>query len=843
MAATENLNRLIERAKPKAALLTSFTFGLSYFEAAILPTLRRNGCGSVSVLIDEGQYQASLGGARSSFAGRSYRINSVRAPGGGIFHPKIGYLECEVGDVLIVSSGNLTFSGQGGNLECLDAVRSGDHPEVFEEVGRFFDDLAKILAGESSQAASVLAEYSKRAVAQSKRSRPKREGSQRTAWLIHTLSMPAADQLRTLVAAAGSDFRQLTVFSPFHAPDASPIRALASNLGIKKIAIGLDPKKRSLALDAKRFGRPKDVSFVVPDLGDDKRESHAKWFEIAMADGVFVMTGSVNATEQSFASTKNVEVSLARVLRKGVVKWRKTEPREIKYFPFPFYGRLDAVGVVDASLLADGQLVGVVQAKSITPGRVTVVLLHRGEPVYEAKDVELSKARRFRCRVDAKWVESDGSLQIRVRGKDFEALGWVNNELQLEASEAERQRMAAVNRILSDVYTDDDVYELFSLLLDFTNSPTIGVRSRAPITGSPQDSSEPTPFSILDWERSGHAHLHPGLLGQSAGRGFEALYEWLSATSKDETKARQTGEGGTPDRGSGKTPPEDEHRTILSDETGGGGEASSGESKAERNSRLVHKLLQAIPEKLAENPSHPGAAELLRVAGAFAVRNALHLRSSDSASTHNPQPCLNWLDTYSRIGLRKDAIQSLTPHIVAMGCLAIVLAQGAASVMQVAAQVKESFQRFCVATSDEPKLRELCRVGTQHRGFALVAKEIREQLENELPRVLAVETGEDAVLGLLRRLERGEFVAATDREREFFGADVAEALRVYARAAKKRYGVVQDLDNAGCPCCFVVLPTDTIKRLRRTHAAVCSGMSCKRALFWVQARAVPGGDS
>ena len=39
--ATDNLNRRIGRAKPKAALLTSLTFGLSYFEAAILPALQR----------------------------------------------------------------------------------------------------------------------------------------------------------------------------------------------------------------------------------------------------------------------------------------------------------------------------------------------------------------------------------------------------------------------------------------------------------------------------------------------------------------------------------------------------------------------------------------------------------------------------------------------------------------------------------------------------------------------------------------------------------------------------------------------------------------------------------
>jgi hypothetical protein len=99
--------------------------------------------------------------------------------------------------------------------------------------------------------------------------------------------------------------------SPYHAPDAAPVREFAAALKIKTIALGLDPKSHSIALDPKRFGRPKGVSFVLPSLSGDSRESHAKWFEIAATNGVFVMTGSVNATAQGFTSTKNVEVSLA----------------------------------------------------------------------------------------------------------------------------------------------------------------------------------------------------------------------------------------------------------------------------------------------------------------------------------------------------------------------------------------------------------------------------------------------------------------------------------------------------------------------------------------------------
>src|SRR4051794_24172121 len=108
----ENLSRLIARAKPTRALLTTYTFGLSYFEAAILPTLHWHGCVDVAVLVDGRQYLASLDESHSSQVGRGYRLMPVHAPGGGIFHPKIAYFVCHDGDKLIVSSGNLTFPGQ-----------------------------------------------------------------------------------------------------------------------------------------------------------------------------------------------------------------------------------------------------------------------------------------------------------------------------------------------------------------------------------------------------------------------------------------------------------------------------------------------------------------------------------------------------------------------------------------------------------------------------------------------------------------------------------------------------------------------------------------------------------
>jgi len=829
----ENLNRLIARAKPKAVLLTTYTFGLSYFEAAILPTLNRHECGSVAVLVDEGQFQASLADSHSGYAGRGYRIISVRAPGGGIFHPKLAYLVSDDADTLVVASGNLTFLGQGGNLECLDAVRSSSCPEVFEEVAWFFRTLAQAMPDAASQGARVLIEFSERASEQWRAHQADAANRARHTWLLHTLSTPVAEQLETLVPSLGTQMSKLTVMSPYHAPDGAPILGLANALGIKKIALALDPKHHSIALEPKRFKRTKDMSFVLPSLDDESRESHAKWFEIAMDNAVFVMTGSVNATSQSFASTKNVEVSLARVIPKGVVEWQEATLRELKYSPFPHYNTMNAPGLVDAVLQADGQLHGLIYGTSFETGAISVDVLRDGECVCTATDVKLMETGRFSCTVETRLTEADGALQVRARGEGFEALGWLSNELQLEATEVERQKLAAVNRVLSETYTAEDVNELFSLLTSITNAVPPSTVRRAPAPSGVASPLTPTPFSLQTWQQSGQQHFRPGLLGRLSGRAFDAFYRWLNSSSQRLGGTSAGVEVTFPGPAGPESPAEVPKSTLLSDASGETPDAAEEETTTERDSRLVHRLVQAIPEKLKEHPSHPNAAELARLAGAVVVRDALRIKPGGGGAAHSVELCLNWLDSYSRIGLGTEAVAALEPFIVAMGCLAVGVADRVGTPDNVAAQVKEDFERFGVDMADEPRLRRACELAAGHRAFSFVEEGMRTQLGKELPRVLVVETARDTAVRLLTRLEGGGLNAPTQTESQIFGQDFVEALKGHEKDRKKPYGIVKHLERAHCPCCYFSLPADVVRRLRRTHAAVCPQITCKRALMWI----------
>lgn len=834
---SENLNRLIAKAKPHSVLLTTYTFSLSYFEAAILPTLRRNGCRNIAVLVDQSHYLGSLDESHSSHVGRGYRLIPIQAPGGEIFHPKVAYLHCEEGDTFVISSGNLTFPGQGGNLECIDAVSSVDSPEVFSDVADFFESLSEAMPDESGQAAAVLEEYAKRARQQSRRAFLTK--STRNIWLIHTLGQSACQQLTQIAQVMSPRYRRLTVLAPFHAPDASPIMAFAKELEIKEVAFGLDPKTKKIALDEQRFKRDKSVSFVVPELIDDKRESHAKWFEMKADDGTLVMTGSVNATAQSFNSTLNVEVSLVRWVKSTGVVWKDAKLRVMKYEPFPFYRRDKNSGFTDATLGYDGVLTGIVQGVQFAPGKVVVQILRQGEIVFQVDDVNLSENGRFRCRIETRFVEEEYGLQIVVQNDQFEAGGWISSEVQLEATEAERQKIAAVSRVLSDTFSADDVHQVLSMLLDITQKPVLGLSSGGG-KSSPKKEPEPSrPFSFAQWQQSGQQGLRPSLLTGSSGRLFDALYSWLIKSHENSAPAvpAKVNVSLSEDVIPGSSASPKYQKAMLSD-----GENSAAQSRAEvaneeRNQQLMQKLLQIIPIKLAENPSHPSAAELAEVVGAFALKNAQRLNSQHFDKSTAAHSCVSWLTIFSPMNFSEEARIKLHPVAVAMGCAALQIAGEADGARQIAGVVKEKWQKFGIRTDDFAYLSELCVLGARRRAFAPLSEIDRNRLVEELPKLLLTKTASEILERILKQVRAGGRLIVPLEEETILGDDFIRALRgQHGQQKKKPITVVKKLERAGCPYCYIGLGDAIVRRLKQTHVSICP--NCSGPLIWLPLSAI-----
>lgn len=102
-----------------SAVLTCYTFDPVFFGAYYLPVLRNVGIVNVVVLMDSRQYDALMQelpkGVDCSFGYTLIRMKP--GSGMGVFHSKVSFLVGEKQGLLLIGSGNLTYSGISLNDE------------------------------------------------------------------------------------------------------------------------------------------------------------------------------------------------------------------------------------------------------------------------------------------------------------------------------------------------------------------------------------------------------------------------------------------------------------------------------------------------------------------------------------------------------------------------------------------------------------------------------------------------------------------------------------------------------------------------------------------------------
>jgi hypothetical protein len=299
---------VLRASKWHAALLTTFSLSLSFFEAVPLHALRKAGAQDIGILADVVGYQASLAEAGVSDVGRTYDLVPLKVAS-GCFHPKIMLLDGPDGLRATVGSGNLTFGGWGHNVETLDLLVPALAAAAFADLADFLDYLA-LSIGEGSIAATerppiigVMAEACRKAG---------RAGSDGKTRLIHTFDGPIVTQVASHADALGGA-EEVTVVSPyFGSPEA--VRALSTALDCGKVRVavtGRAPEFFDFAT-ARSLGLHADP--VRSDVFSSTALLHGKIIEVHCRHGRLVLSGSVNATRPALVTSKNVEASVLRIV-------------------------------------------------------------------------------------------------------------------------------------------------------------------------------------------------------------------------------------------------------------------------------------------------------------------------------------------------------------------------------------------------------------------------------------------------------------------------------------------------------------------------------------------------
>jgi hypothetical protein len=473
------------------ALFTTYALSLAFFESYLLPRLRAAQCEHVTILTDVDGYRSSLMERRSQSVGQEYAIVPVQARPRhhGIFHPKLTYLWGEARDVLLVGSGNLTFGGHGRNLEVLEVLTSDRDPQAFRDFADFATQLARSASFElidtqplldcASRASSVAGD----------------QLGTGTARLLHSLNTPVLDQLLAL-ANARSDWRELLVLSPYHSPDAEPIRRLVRELRIRTLKVGVPGDTTegcTFPFDVSaQWGIP--ILPVRPDVEAADRTPHAKWIELRGAE-TWQLTGSVNATTQAFASTDNVEVG---VLRTGSglpgVPWVDA-PRP-PFVKMEFRRLTQTQEYVVHAELTGYRVVGRILG-GVAEQREWLAQLEQAEDSIASGPVSVDVEGRFEWQPTLSRRLNDEPLQLRLTCGETSARGWIHSTVLLRLPSAARAARLAVNRLLERGDTPDD----YQALIDYVGIHAGRLRlvdSRADLEAPAEPADEDFTFSIRD---------------------------------------------------------------------------------------------------------------------------------------------------------------------------------------------------------------------------------------------------------------------------------------------------------------------------------------------------------
>lgn len=553
---------LIRAAPWEQALFTTYALSLAFFEAVLLDALMRGGSKQALIMTDPEGLRAALSEHGATRAGREYELEPVGCTT-GCFHPKISALVAGRDAHLLVGSGNLSFGGWGGNLECIDHLHPSFAAGAFNDAADLFElmTMDATIVFDAQEACLRLAETLRRAATGAPA-----DGRIR---LAHSLGTPIGAQLKEFADELGGA-KRLRAASPYYDLDGRGIDRLARELGCDEILLHAHRAGAVRGVGAVEW--PFDASRVVTPVRFDEtfpadhRLLHAKCFEIQCRRGAIRVAGSANATQAGLFGG-NVEASVVRILPGFKRYWtaspaeppvRSDADEEVEAFETD-----SRVGIVRATLEGD-RLLGRVITPRISGSAETVLETAAGER-------KLGPAA----------INGDGRFEIAAPG--IEVVSFKEGRLVLRLLQGER--------ILEGIVAVAAAAEL-----------TRRVGAMAPKLMAMLAGSE-TPAdvaAILSWFHDDPARLPRDIRGRGNGDGsdggdvqmsFVTLAELEETAAREPASPSQTGGGNAAWKGAVALL-KAALRSRRGPITSGGGSEEGDEDPAQREQRALEEEQQ-----------------------------------------------------------------------------------------------------------------------------------------------------------------------------------------------------------------------------------------------------------
>lgn len=309
----------------EASLITTFNAYLPFYEEVVLRRLVNAGVRHNVLMMDAGQYAASMANHPPRIAGRRYSLLPIAVP--GAFHPKLIMLLGKSKGLVAVGSHNMTLAGFGFNRELTNVVRIQDENDTegvsiahdaWSEVTSWID---KFSSGVPKQVLDMV-----------------RRCHDFAPWLKNTESSQSDTRLLAARPGLRSLWEQITDLIEGEATDISVtgaffdqklsfLRRIRSDLKSARVVVGVDPRTVQIPPVARDLSdvllhRADRLGLEGTDNEGGSRYLHAKALLIRQSDGRAIFAcGSANPSRPAWLAQEgagNVELMLVQQGAKAI---------------------------------------------------------------------------------------------------------------------------------------------------------------------------------------------------------------------------------------------------------------------------------------------------------------------------------------------------------------------------------------------------------------------------------------------------------------------------------------------------------------------------------------------
>jgi hypothetical protein len=795
-----SLDQLISQQPWERALFGTFALSLTFFESMLLRELRKSGCKEIVIVTDINGYRQSLMERRSRAIGQEYRLIPVSLPK-GIFHPKFCYLQGERNDLLAIGSGNLTFGGFGRNLEVLDALYSDDNKQAFNDFAGFLNSLSgrrDFYAPERTW----LETYAVRAQSFHQ------EQAEETVRLIHSAQSSVLAQAQEFLRDE-VEVNKLTVLSPFHDTDGTSIRLLGEASRAKRIRVALSPASGTSAFpfgSASKWSIP--VSAVMPQDVTGKRGLHAKWIEWETSQGIFTLTGSINATRPALRTTDNIELGVLRYVsgRRGWVKWNAAPiPKNIE--KQDHLAGESSLGLIYAEADIAGNLSGSMLSRQPTGGTWKAQLqLPDGTVVEYEIDVDQSGTFNHRSSKLANLAFKSG-IQIEMTLGEQKARGWVQSSDLLRMPRLMKLSLPSIIRFINREDTEEDDAALLEYFALHAAEHLGAFQMPIAVKNKTDDEHDEESLASISLDQIAPTTEAVDIQQKPISSTDKA---WMVARIFNELRRRLIG----------NTYRSANARKHSSDDD----DDDESKGKSNKRDRWLERPLEVFEKKIRELIDDPQLQEKPRTA-LLVLWLEVQLDMSTRESNDSNETVMflyQWRRKVLSCSRATESMGPLEQHFIATTAVLASVPEAKANL----ALLHQDLDLFYHGGIDSDRVTENL-IATDRIGFGgLLADFQKDTLSEALARVLATPTRRQQMQLIMDALEN----KATLPEISLWITTLGKALRQELdRGRSARLKQVGSSDTA-CPRCYVVFSEVTNQELIEHGAAECR--SCRWFLLW-----------